>query len=879
MILSMDGEWIAKETIVGYEFNATVPGGIYTDLMNANIIEDVFFRYNDNSSRWVGYNNWTYSKIFTVDADLLNYIQVNLVFEGIDTIAQIILNDVFIANTSNMFLRYIIDVKDSLKVGTNNLTVFFESPVEVGKKLNDEQLKDYKIPLECPNEAYRGECHINMLRKMQASFSWDWGPAFPSVGLWKPVYLESYNESLIRYVVTDVIDKDDDTWSLNVDTYFANNTKQAVKGQLNVAIDTDTSKVTEIYVVDVKIDSNNEIVHSAFIDIPKNQVKQWWPNGYGSQSLYQLQVDFLAEADGTAHSKSQKIGFRSVELVQDDLEKGATFYFKINGVPIFAKGSNEIPINVLPEVGQDKDTIRYLLQSAKDVHMNMLRVWGGGVYESDNFYEVADELGIMIWQDFMFACSLYPVKQDYLNSVTAEVNHNVKRIYSHPSIVIYAGNNENEGVLADNWYDTKGNYDLYKKDYVTLYIDTIKAEFDRVTKNRSIYVSSSPSNGKESESEGWVAEQPGSSLYGDVHYYNYVKDAWSSTSYPVPRFCSEFGYQSLPFEFSWLTATNNSADLSINGEFMDYRQHHPLGNAEMEVLIVENLNLPSNSSNYDSGFIYLSQVLYAQAIRVESEHYRRYRSYLNEDGEGYTMGALYWQLNDVWVAPTWSSIDYTGRWKMLHYFAKDMFSPVIVTGHLDWGRQLNLYTVNDQLNPVEDVTVILRIYKYDSPDFKPMYENRTNMTLNAAGSQLIQTISVDNFLVDQNCGEALNASLNCFFYFIIEKQSNTGTSVAVSPENYFFPEKLKQSTLASPTVNITSIKAKDTNTYEITVTTNNIAYFVWLDSQSIKGRFSENGFLLVEVTRTIWFYSAQNTTASELEAVLTVTHLKDPRWA
>ncbi|XP_050296172.1 beta-mannosidase-like [Anthonomus grandis grandis] len=878
MTQSLDGTWVGKETEYWYEFPVTVPGGVYTDLMNVGIFEDVFYGYNDNSSRWAGQINWTYALNFTVDEGLLDRDHVNIVFEGVDTFATIVINNVTVGETSNMFVRYVFDVKPILKAeGNNTIKVFFQSPIERALNLNNKQLEKYVIPWQCPPDEYRGECHINMIRKMQASFSWDWGPAFPSMGLWKPVFLEAYDETRIRHIVTRVSNSEDgESWVVSVDTYFALNEKKRVEGSLNVKINIDFESISKNVEVNETVNTNGELVKSASLVVKKQLVHLWWPNGYGSQPLYEVEVTFAsAQASDDVLSKKVKIGFRTVELVQETLDTGATFYFKINGEPIFAKGSNEIPINVLPELGQDRQTIRHLLQSAKDVNMNMLRVWGGGVYESDYFYEVADQLGIMIWQDFMFACSLYPATEEFLSNVVEEVNHNVKRLLHHPSVVVYSGNNENEGVLADNWYGTQDNYDQYKKDYVALYITTVRSELDRISGGQAVFISSSPTNGNLTEKEGWVGSSPGNQYWGDVHFYNYILDPWDSSTYPIPRFCSEYGYQSLPFEDAWMTATNNVSDLQINSKFMDWRQHHPEGNGEMALLIAENLAMPdSSSANYTSAFIYLSEVYTAQAIKVETEHYRRYRSYLTDDGRGKTMGALYWQLNDVWVAPTWSSIDYTGRWKMLHYFAKDFFSHVIVTGHINGARELQIYTVNDNLSPVEDVSVLVRLYKYNSPDFRPVYENRISLNLEAGSSQLIQTIQTDTFLAEQNCDKN-----SCFFHYVIHKNASLTDTVAISPENYVFPGKLKNSDLALANVQISDVKKSGTKTFVVTVTTDNIALFVWLDSHNVRGTFSENGFLLTQSNRTVTFKSNDDVTLEALKNALSVTHLKDPKYA
>ncbi|XP_066254950.1 beta-mannosidase-like [Euwallacea similis] len=874
---SLDGTWFGAEKEYYYEFPATVPGGIYSDMMDLKIIDDIFTFYHDNDTKWVGTNNWTYALNFTIDEGLLDYEHVNLVFDGVDTFADIQLNNVSIGSTQNMFIRYSFDVKNILKSkGNNTVRIWFQNSIEVGNKLNTEQLKRYLIPLECPPDSYRGDCHINMMRKMQASYSWDWGPSFPSMGIWKPVYLQAFDDGAIEHVITRMEKnlEDNESYLLIIDTYFVPNKNKSLTGTLNATIHMKDAKiVSKSFEVQETANEHGEILKSVSLFIEKSLVDLWWPNGYGNQSLYEIVVAFTSSLDNSISSKKIKTGFRFVELVEKPLDTGATFYLKVNGEPIFAKGSNEIPINILPEYGQNRQKIRNLLQSAKDVNMNMLRVWGGGVYESDYFYEVADELGIMIWQDFMFACALYPTNEYYLSNVAAEVNHNVKRLYYHPSIVIYAGNNENEIILADNRFDTDGElFDTYKNDYVALYIDTIKAEFDRISGGEGLFVSSSPSNGNLTRSEGWVGSSPGNQYWGDVHHYDYSKDPWDSNNFPIPRFCSEYGYQSLPFEASWLSdATNTTTDLNINGTFMDWRQHHDTGNNQMAVLLSHNLNLPDAQSNiYTSAFIYMSEVYASQGIKVETEHYRRYRSYLTEDGKGLTMGALYWQLNDVWVAPTWSSIDYTGRWKMLHYFAKDFFANVIITGHINSDRQLQIYTVNDKLGPVNSVTAVISVYKYDNPDFTPLLEDRISLNLNASASELVQTLEVDDYLTEAKCD-----STSCFFYLVVRENT---TDVAITPENYVFPGKLKESKLGDATVKIESVTQSSPKFYNVTVTSNNIALFVWLDSQEIIGTFSQNGFLQIEEKKIVTFKSDQDTTLDDVKMALSVTHLKDPKW-
>ncbi|KAF2896670.1 hypothetical protein ILUMI_09505, partial [Ignelater luminosus] len=430
-----------------------VPGGIYTDLMKNNILDDIFYGFNDIRTRWVSKMDWNYSRTFEVDFDLGLYENVNLVFDGVDTFSNIIINNVEIGKTENMFVRYIFDIKKYIQLGSNNITVQLKSPVNVAKNLYEDQLKSYVVPPKCIPSTYNGECHVNHIRKMQASFAWDWGPAFPSVGIWKKVYLEAYNSSILRDVtVATNFNTSTNSWDVQFTVYFQGNSMDSyIQGNLFIQILTDTVKVIEKYKINIKKSKDGEFVAIQNMSIPKSHVHLWWPNGYGEARLYTVKISYIT----ISHEETIKrfrIGFRTAELVQDPIKSGRTFYFRINGIPIFSKGSNIIPISILPELGQNETTMRYLLQSAKDVHMNMLRVWGGGIYESDRFYELADEMGIMIWQDFMFACSMYPTTDKFLRTVVDEVKHQIRRLQHHPSIVLWAGNNENEVALIHNWY-------------------------------------------------------------------------------------------------------------------------------------------------------------------------------------------------------------------------------------------------------------------------------------------------------------------------------------------------------------------------------------------------------------------------------------------
>ncbi|GJQ66746.1 hypothetical protein Trydic_g4686 [Trypoxylus dichotomus] len=854
LIVNLGGKWNLKDANGGYNVFATVPGGVYSDLMDNHVIDNVFYGYNDVKTRWVSQRNWTYTKIITVNQDLYNFGTINLVFDGIDTFSEIYLNDVLIARTENMFVQYIFDVKSLLKVGPNSIRLQFQSPLERAKQLYLKQSKNYIVPPECIPDEYNGECHVNHIRKMQASFSWDWGPALPSMGIWKPAYLEGYNITVIRYITVDIKENSEsDVWDITPYIYF--------------------SKPPKVYLAVIYANPNGEFTFNQTFSIPKLSVNLWWPNGYGKPYLYPLEVVFTGE-QGSVITKTIKIGFRTVKLVQDPLTRGNSFYFLINNVPIFAKGSNSIPINILPEKGQDRDIIKFLLQSAKDVHMNMIRVWGGGVYESDTFYEICDELGLMIWQDFMFACSMYPTNNEFLSLVKYEVRHQVRRLQHHPCIVLWAGNNENEAALRQDWYGTSQNFTLYQKDYIQLYVNTVRGETLANDGTRPFLVSS-PTNGIKSEQVGYIASNPQSEFYGDVHYYNYISDPWVQDFLPIARFSSEYGLQSLPSVATMRSVAYNASDLQYDSAFLQHRQHHPNGNMEMKLLISLHFQLPEKTSTaFYKAFTYYSQIIQAVGMKQQTEFYRIWRSNLNNAGQGLSMGALYWQLNDVWEAPSWSGIDSQSNWKMLHYHAKSFFSPIIITAYVAVDGNLSLYVVSDLLTNIYNATATISVYRWDS--IKVQHTENINIDVLSSYSRKIKGFWINEYLSDVGCGSTIEASLDCFIYLVL--RDSKGNKIA--PDNYALPSTLIKSRIKAATVTVFSVRQIDTQgqRFEIWVKTDGIALFVWLDCGKIRGIFSDNGFLQVTEDKVVYFTAESTTSPFALHEALSVTHAMDPQY-
>ncbi|XP_068619181.1 beta-mannosidase [Battus philenor] len=836
----------------------TVPGGVYSDLQKAGVIADILSGFNDVHTRWVAYDTWTYAAHFKVAENELVSAVSNLVFEGVDTVGFIELNDVPIGTTQNMFVRYVFDVKKYLKVGVNELRITFASPVQAALSRSN---KHFTAP-ECVPDVYNGECHANQLRKMQVSFSWDWGPAFPSVGLWKPVFIELYDTAIVRSVTTH-LDLKDHIWDLRIVAHLESGTStKRIQGYISAQLEVDAQqsiKIAKDVAVITRADGTAEIELN--MSVHRDVVSLWWPNGFGDQPLYNLTVSLTTHAkDDEVSSKQIRIGFRTLELIEEDASKvlsnntagkGLTFYFKINGYPLFMKGSNWIPANILPELGYDEPTVDGLLTAAQDTHMAMLRVWGGGVYESDYFYERCDELGILIWQDFLFACAMYPVDPEFLDNVKVEIEQTVIRLQHHASIALWAGNNENEVALRGNWYNTAPEFSKYKDEYIKLYVDTIKPIVENLDPGRR-YVVSSPSNGLESEREGYIAQNPYDSNYGDTHYYNYVSDNWNLNIYPSTRFASEYGFQSLPSLQTMATATKNKDDYRVDSAYSAHRQHSPNGYDFIMNQIQRRMMLNESDPRYFEKFVFYSQISQAMAIKAETEFYRQSQS------DWYTMGALYWQLNDVWQAPSWSSIEYGGKWKMLHYFAKSFFAPVLVSPRQLLTDKVDVYVINDRLVPIIDGRITVDYYNWTSLTPFKSQEFIANVELLSAKKET----SINLWNLNEN---------EIFLRFSLHLEG-----VSLSPYNFIFPKPLKDiKGLTEPNIKITvsknfyKNKLKNFYIYAVNIEVDAVVLFLWLETNSLEGKFDDNGFVVTQPQTTVNYFIPRMISVKELEKRIT----------
>ncbi|XP_051475768.1 beta-mannosidase isoform X2 [Apus apus] len=874
-------------------------------------LKDPYYRFNDMMYRWISLDNWTYSRSFQTPFDIRKWQKVNLVFEGLDTVSEILMNNITLGRTDNMFIRYSFDITSVIKE-VNFVEVRFLSAISYAAE-QSRYHKAYSIPPACPPPVQKGECHANFIRKEQCSFSWDWGPSFPTQGIWKDVRIEAYNHyNLIYFSVSSFFVNSAQLWSLEIESIFDVVSSKPVAGLVTVSIPELQTQQT----FSVKLQPGEGSI-VLLVNINKSSiVEAWWPNGHGKQTGYDMISTFILEP-GYQIEKFSKAYFRTVELVQEPIpgSPGLSFYFRINGRPIFFKGSNWIPADSF----QDRvtsDTLWLLLKSATDANMNALRVWGGGVYEQDEFYDICDELGIMIWQDFMFACALYPADGNYLESVRAEVSHQVRRLKSHPSIILWSGNNENEAAIASNWFSIPyADREVYIKDYVTLYVKNIREIVLTEDKSRP-FVASSPTNGLESVKEGWLSQNPYDTHYGDTHFYDYSSDCWKWTVYPKTRFASEYGFQSWP-SFSTIEKVSSTEDWSYTSNFSLHRQHHENGNDQMLQQIGLNFKLPRSTDPIKKfkDTIYLTQklaqlgesvaacstlvgpfpqlgplmklsgdarecwpsiihhcskcctvtpcfrVMQAQCIKTETEFYRFSQSEIIK-GEGHTMGALYWQLNDIWQAPSWASLEYGGKWKLLHYFAQNFFAPLLPVAYEDKGL-LNIYGVSDFH---VDHPVTLRIIVHSWSSLEPVCTlAEDNVTVKAQSAVPIYKESISDLL--ERCRNCTRKS--CVITFCL-----VGEGGLQSPVNHHFLSSLKDAVgLEKPQLN--AFISQQDDLYIFVLKTTAIAPFVYLDVGSIKGRFSDNGFLMTEKKKVVVFYPWEPTSVEELEKSLTLTSLVD----
>ena len=633
-----------KMKIIGTDeyIEASVPGSVYNDLINADKLEDPYYRDNEGLALELMKNDFEYRGTFDVSDDLSDADEVFLRFNGIDTIADIELNGVRLGSVDNMHRTWDFRVLKYLKPAENELVVTLHSPVNyIAEKYKEDPA------ILGTEDAMRGFPHI---RKGHYMFGWDWGPRLPDAGIWKSVELLKAKTAMLD--------------SVYVRQHFSGDMTMAdvtveVNGilegsHLTVAIMNPEGKVADIDFAD--FDDRNTNINKKVIELSVSDPELWWPNGLGKQSLYTVKVELRSDSDEILDEWSRRIGLRTMEMSTAKDEYGSEFAHMVNGVKFFAMGADYIPEdNILSRTNRERT--RKLLEQCVAANFNCIRVWGGGLYPSDDFYDACDELGLVVWQDFMFACANYRLTRGFEENIMAELRDNIRRLRHHASLGLWCGNNEMEMfVNKGEW----GAVNEIKSDYVKMYEYLFPRLLETEDPDR-FYWPASPSC-------GGGFDDPNSADRGDVHYWEVWHAGKPFTEYRkfYFRYLSEFGFQSFP-SIRTIESFTLPEDRNAFSYVMEKHQRNAAANGKLMNYMEQTFLYPNDLDT----LIYASQLLQAEAIRYGVEHLRRNR--------GRCMGAVYWQLNDCWPVISWASIDYYGRWKALHYYAKRFFAPLMIS--------------------------------------------------------------------------------------------------------------------------------------------------------------------------------------------------------
>ncbi len=796
--LEISENWTFKKSNDSIWRTAEIPGTVHTDLMNHNVIENPFYRLNEHDVQWIDKEDWIYKTTFNITEDTFNKEQLEIEFQGIDTYSKIYINDAEIITTDNMFRRYQIDIKKHIKIGENELKVKLESPIKKGIEKFDSI--DYQIEVSDNDLAKIGKVKENkkvsvFSRKAGYHFGWDWGPRLVTSGIWRPVILKSWDNFKIEDVfIRQKVLKDSAQLSAEIEIL---STKEFEKSKIEININ-DTLIVSKEHQLNL---GKNKITIPFTIKNPE----LWWPNGMGKQYLYDINVKVSHK--NHYDEKRNRIGVRTIELLREKDSIGTSFYFKVNGVPTFMKGANYIPQDLF--LTRVKDSNYYhILNSAKEANMNMIRVWGGGFYENKKFYDLCDEMGLLVWQDFMFACAMYPGDEKFLENVKQEAIDNVKRLRNHSSIALWCGNNE---VLSawERWgWKQKVTKEQSEKaanttwqSYVNIFHKVLPEVVEQYDADRK-YWASSPS------SELGVPE---SHTDGDAHYWGvwWGKEPFDNYNVKIPRFMSEFGFQSFP-ELATVNKYTLHEDHDIFSEVMKSHQRSSIGNGTIKEYMLRHYQQPKDFES----FLYVSHLLQAYGITtgIEAHRKNRYRC----------MGSLYWQINDCWPVASWSSIDYYGKWKALHYGVKESFKKTIVS-YDDKKDKIKVFIATDSLSNF-NAKLTIDLLNFEGNKLKSWNQN-IEVTANSSGSY---------FEIEKSKLSDITKSKNEIF---LNTSLSINNSILDTKQHFLVPFK----DLKLPQPNISFNVSENEDEYFVKLTTKNLAIGVFA-SGNFDLNFSDNYF-------------------------------------
>ncbi len=770
-------------------YRAEVPGCIHTDLFKNKLIPDPFFGLNEKKVQWIEKENWEYVCEFEAGKEILSSGNIILHFKGLDTYAEVSLNGKRLFEADNMFIPWEYDVTNLLIPGNNKLRVFFHSPFMKG--LEKYKSLSYHLPANNDEHEFRVS---PFTRKAPYMYGWDWGPRLLTSGIWKEVLLLGSHDAFLENpdIRLDSLSSSGAVMLVDVPVTCL----KPGRYRLRLLVD-------EVESADMTTAISDKITHHQF-RIKISHPRLWWPRGFGDPNLYTFRLE-LSDDNGIIDEYELQTGIRTIELIREADDKGRSFLFRINGKDIFIRGANIIPVDYFVS-GIKAGKYEELTDNAVAVNMNMLRAWGGAVYEDDEFYTLCDRKGIMVWQDFMFACGMYPSDEPFLDLVGREIKYQVGRLRNHPSVVLWCGNNEIvEGFHTWGWKEDLGDdageaYQSYKK----VFLDLLPGILEEMDPERP-YWPSSPYSGD---------DQIISLNSGDFHYWEIVKEILPITVYRenIGRFMSEYGFKSYP-HLKTIESFAGKGHHDIHSELMESHQGWP-GGAE---LVEKNLEWFYIKPEDFSDFIYLSQLLQAEAITGAIQAHRR--------AKPFCMGTLYWQLNDCWPSATWAGIDYYGRWKALHYHLKTVFSDVLISAEILNG-EIRVYLISDLPEQIQ-VTANLRILDFGG---KELFFKNIPTCACPEKATLIFSDELNNLIpeTDRN---------RCFLQMNVFRKDHL-----LSHNSLYFaiPRELK---LEEPGLQLKSEKVFDK--IFLFLRSNKLAKNVYLDHPGQDGFFSDNFFDLL----------------------------------
>ncbi|MDX2249022.1 MAG: glycoside hydrolase family 2 protein [Bacteroidia bacterium] len=802
--IPINSRWEFRKVDENTWLPATVPGTVHSDLLHLQKIPDPQYRMQEKEVQWIEEEDWEYKTTFSVDRSVRDMDVTRLKFHGLDTYTDVFLNDSLILSSDNMFRVWEVDVKPFLKPGNNDLSVYFHSPIKEGMK--KFKATPYLIPAtnELAPQDRRTSVHT---RKAPYHYGWDWGQRLVTSGIWRPVELIAWNYARIEDVRFEVK-------SISTE-------KAQYQAIVNISALVAEDLELEVWVNDLSLPVATKTISakpgSLTAELPFDILKPelWWPNGLGEQPLYD--ITFRLSAEGKfIHSHKEKIGVREVKLVQKPDPAGSSFHFEVNGIPVFMKGANYIPPhNLNPTVTTQQ--YRRVIQAAVDANMNMLRVWGGAIYENDEFYNLCDENGILIWQDFMFACAMYPADEGFIENVKQEAVDNIKRLRNHPCLALYCGNNEN--LTAWHKWNWQTTHNLSPEDsaelwhgYERVFYEVLPEAIQTYDPERFFWPSSPSSAFKELANH----------ISGDEHDWRiwFQQKPFDTYKENTARFVSEYGLQAYP-DMRTIRAFTEEGDRDMDSEVMRHRQRSFMpyiapgfsGNDMILYYVKEYFPDPKDFAE----LVYFSQLTQKEALKTGTEAHRR--------NKPYTMGSLYWQIDDCWPTMSWASTDYFGRWKASHYAVKKSYAEVIVSPTIDDG-QVRVYVVSDRMTPVEAELEIKLMDFYG----KILFSQNIPVECYANSSRYFFEKPVET-LVSAGMENRVIMTTN-----LREKGE-------VISENILYFARPKVLDLPEATLN-TKVSAENDG-YTVEVSSNVFAKGVHLDVEEIEGFFSDNYFDLL----------------------------------